>query len=248
MFMLFFVKQCNQSIRKTCNCLFSFQILAMTSDKYLAIKYPHKASVYSTPRRTRLVILAIFLFTTLYNIPNYFLMALDGDSCHGYAVKGLFTKVFAWFSVCINCVIPFTLLVYMNYHIVQKVRQSRKQFFSKKYEIRASVVAATKSQRQASIRSLQDPGNKAKSTENQLTRMLVLVAILFLILNAPTYARFVYTTLFTAKTAKQYASFFLFLQISQKLYVTNNCINFVLYMGSGRKFRRELWEIISCKC
>ena len=168
--------------------------------------------------------------------------------CHGYAVKGLFTKVFAWISVCINGVIPFTLLVYMNYHIVQKVRQSRQQFHNKKYETRTAVAGVPNSEQEKSVRKRQNQRIKVKSAENQLTIMLVLVAILFLILNAPTYARFVYTTLFTAKTAKEYASFFLFLQISQKSYFINNCINFILYMVSGQKFRKELWEVVSCKC
>ena len=164
----------------------------MTSDKYLAIKYPHKASVNSTPCRTRLVISVIFLLTFSYNIPNFFLMGLDGDKCHGYAVKGLFTQVFAWISVCINGIIPFTLLVYMNYHIVQKVRQSRKQFRNTTHEARTVIVMTSDNQRTLSTRSKDDQGSKAKSAENQLTIMLHLVAILFLILNAPTYARFVY--------------------------------------------------------
>ena len=226
-----------------------FQILAMTSDKYFAIKYPHKASVYSTPHRTRLIILTIFLLALGYNIPAFFLQGLDGDNCHGFAVKGIFTKVLVWISAFVSGVIPFTLLVYINFHIVQTVRKSRKQFHDKKNEIKDVVQRASKSEHDISSNRIDDPKDprrKSKSAENQLTVMLVLVAILFLVLNAPTYVRFVYTSLFKAKTAREYASFFLFMQISQKLYLLNNCINFALYMGSGRKFRKELWEIIWC--
>ena len=37
----------------------TFQILSMTLDKYIAIKWPHKAATYSTPSRAKIIVLAL---------------------------------------------------------------------------------------------------------------------------------------------------------------------------------------------
>ena len=48
----------------------TYQVLDMTFDKYIAIKLPHKAATYSTPRRAKFIILGIFFFTFIFNIPH----------------------------------------------------------------------------------------------------------------------------------------------------------------------------------
>ena len=42
------------------------------------------------------------------------------------------------------------------------------------------------------------------------------------------------------KSAKGIAEYFLFYNVAQKLYYTNNGINFFLYVMSGTKFRTDL--------
>ena len=42
----------------------TFQVLAMTFDKYFAIKWPHKAATYSTPSRAIKIVLGICNFCT----------------------------------------------------------------------------------------------------------------------------------------------------------------------------------------
>ena len=85
-----------------------------------------------------------------------------------------------------------------------------------------------------------------KSTENQVTIMLLLVTTLFLVLMLPAYVRCVYTQFRKVSTPAKYAGFVFFSQISQKLYYTNNAINFFLYCISGKKFRNDLKEILHC--
>ena len=48
------------------------QVLAMTFDKYLAIKSPHKAATYSTPRRAKIITIAVWVITVMYNIPHIY--------------------------------------------------------------------------------------------------------------------------------------------------------------------------------
>ena len=212
----------------------TFQVLAMTLDKYIAIKWPYKAAIYSTPRRAKITVTVVLICTIIYNLPQLYMAKLTGDACLAYAQGGMVAKVYSWLSFVVNAVIPFTLLIYMNHVIVKKVRSSHKMFGTN--ETHENEKHHQKSRREQAM----------KNTENQLTIMLLLVTILFVILMIPTYLRFVYTNFAKQDTPFNYASFLLFYHVSQKLYHTNNGINFFLYCISGQKFRNDLKEILGC--
>ena len=80
----------------------SYQVLAMTIDKYEAIKWPHKTAAYITPRRTNVVIFTLFTLGLFHNVPHFFITTLIGGKCYGYSVKGTFTKVYSWFTIVLN--------------------------------------------------------------------------------------------------------------------------------------------------
>ena len=50
----------------------TFQVLAMTIDKFIAVKWPHKAAIYSSAKRTRQTTIGIFICVLIYNIPHLF--------------------------------------------------------------------------------------------------------------------------------------------------------------------------------
>ena len=156
-----------------------------------------------------------------------------GKECLGLSVGGVLTKVYSMTSFCVYAVIPFAMLIYMNYIIVQRVRCSRKMF------------GGNKSQENVQISHMRQ--KTLRNAETQITIMLLLVTMLFLILMIPTYLRYVYTNFASRDTPAKYASLMLFYHISHKLYTTNNGINFFLYCISGQKFRNDLKEILGCK-
>ena len=205
----------------------TYLILTMTVDKFIAIKWPHKAATYSTPRRAILVCLGVIVCALCYNVPHLFATALVRDTCVAYVVGGLKTKIYSWITFLVNFVIPFSMLIYMNHAIVKAVRSSRKMF------------------RAGEDQRMDKRHRTMKSAENQLTIMLLLVTMLFLILLFPTYLRFIYSTFVGRDTPSKYASSMLFFQITYKLYTTNNGINFFLYCISGERFRNDLKEIVS---
>ena len=209
----------------------TFQVLAMSIDKYIAIKWPHRVAAYSTPRRTKVIIFAILTFVIIYNMPHFFITRVIEGKCYGYSAKTILTKIHSWLSFVINAVIPFTLLIHMNYIIVKTVRKSRKMF-------RSNDGTVSNETRQKTM----------KSAENQLTTMLFLVTTLFLFLLLPTYIRFIYATFVRSDTPSKFASSLLIFEISYKLYVTNSGINFFLYCVSGKKFRNDVKEILCCIC
>ena len=199
----------------------TYQVLAMTIDKYVAIKWPHRAATYSTPRKARFLALGVFVSTVSYNVLHLFLGGLLGGQCLAYVVGGTITRVYSWISFIVNGIIPFSMLIYMNYVIVQTVRKSRKMF--------KRTTTSSKENNHDGNRGMDTRHKTMKTAENQLTIMLLLVTILFSILLIPTYIRFIYLTFVKSDTPVKYARSMLIFQITYKLYVTNSGVNFFLY-------------------
>ena len=221
----------------------TFLVLAMTVDKYIAIKWPHKAAVYSTPRRALKTILITCIFVLIYNIPHWYLAKMVRDVCLTYVSDATLTKVYSWATFVLNAAIPFVLLCSMNCVIVKKVRQSHRMFGGTESAGQNEVQGQDQGQNNVANSKRQ---NKMKNTENQLIIMLLLVTTLFLILMIPTYIRFLYTSFVEGDTPARYAFLVFFFQLSYKLYNTNSAINFFLYCISGHKFRNDLKEILCC--
>ena len=53
------------------NC--TFQVVAMTLDKYIAIKWPHRAATYSTPKRAKLIVVTLYVVYVSIIFPIFFL-------------------------------------------------------------------------------------------------------------------------------------------------------------------------------
>ena len=209
----------------------TFQVLAMTLDKYIAIKWPHRAATYSTPRRAKMISVSLYICSFIYNITPGFLSGLIDGLCFGFSINNITSRVYSWFSFVLNAIIPFTLLIHMNFVIVKTVRTSRKMFTTDDINTRME-------KRQKNM----------KSVENQLTIMLLLVTTLFFILLCPTYVRFIYMLFAKRDTPITYANTMIIFEVSFKLYVSNSGINFFLYCISGKRFRDDLKDILCCCC
>ena len=207
----------------------TFLIQGMTIDKYIAIKWPHRAATHSTPRRAKIIAVSLYVCAVSYNIPHFFLSSVVGGQCQAYAIKSVITSAYSWFSFVLNAIIPFTLLIYMNFVIVKTVRNSHRMF--------GNDDATT---------GMETRQKTMKSAENQVTIMLLLVTTLFLILLCPTYFRFIYLVFARRDTPFEYAKSLLIFQITSRLYMTNSGINFFLYCTSGQKFRNDLKAILCC--
>ena len=56
-----------------------------------------------------------------------------------------------------------------------------------------------------------------------------------------------YALLVKIDTPRMFAGYYLFYHVSQKMLLTNNGINFFLYITSGQKFRTDLLKLFQCK-
>ena len=107
-----------------------YQVLAMTVDKYIAIKWPHKAASYSTPRRAKFILIGVFIFSLIFNVRHIFMTSLVRDKCRVYVHGGLTAEVLSWVTFIVNGIIPISMLIYMNFVIIQTVKNSDQMFES----------------------------------------------------------------------------------------------------------------------
>ena len=170
-------------------------------------------------------------------IPHFFLSSVIDGQCINFGIRSMITSVYSWLSFVLNAVIPFTMLIHMNYVIIKVVRESKKLFDGNDANTRQRIGQGMDTRQKT-----------MKIAENQLTTMLLLVATLFLILLCPIYFRFIYLVFVKRdrSTPFDYARSTLIVQITSKLYITNSGINFFLYFLSGKKFRDDLKQTISC--
>ena len=86
--------------------------------------------MYSTSKRVRAIHFGVIACALSYNIPHLFAASVVDGECLSYSVGGTITRVYSWITFAINGIIPFTMLIYMNFVIVLIVRNSRKMFRS----------------------------------------------------------------------------------------------------------------------
>ena len=80
----------------------TYQVLAMTVDRYIAIRWPHKAATYSSPKRAKIIIVTILIFVSIYNVLHLIITAVVKGNCYGYSVKSIATRVYSWFTFVLN--------------------------------------------------------------------------------------------------------------------------------------------------
>ena len=124
----------------------------------------------------------------------------------------------------------------MNFIIIQTIKNSGKIFES----------TSKLKNDSHSKKGMEKRQKKIKSAENQLTVMLLLVTILYLVLQIPTYIKTIYSTFVTQDTPFKYVNATLSLMITHALSITSSGINFFLYCISGQKFRDDLKEMFCC--
>ena len=130
---------------------------------------------------------SVYISVFIYNIPHFFLSIVIGRRCLNFGIRGVITSIYSWFSFVLNAIIPFTMLIHMNYVIVRAVRNSRVFF-------KGSDTGKGRDQ------GMEMRTKIMKSTERQLVIMLLFVTILFLILLCPNYFRFIYLVLASRDT------------------------------------------------
>ena len=205
----------------------------MTFERCYSILQPHKAASFNTVKRTRIIIVCIFLFFFSYCIPYLFITGNNGRFCipNRFASDRGLGEFYYWLSEIFLFIFPFLSLLTMNCVIIHTLRTRSKHN-----------ILGTKGQGQSEGQNI-----KAKHTEKQIITMLLLITFVFLALNIPTRSLVFYLNFYSANTPYYYAGLHLFYQIGEKSFYTNHGINFFLYVMAGQKFRRDLKDLFVSK-
>ena len=196
----------------------AYEILLMTLDKFIAIKMPHKAASICTAKRAKILSTINLVVTLVFYLPNWYFSSTLGNTiqCSRYVKKGWYVNLFMYVAFVINPLVPVLAISLMNFVIIRAVWKSR------------------------NIR-----GNQGeKSTERQVTVMLILVSVMFIILLLPFEIRDLYHYYSSQpSTPKEFANFVFSFRLTKEIFNLNYGINFFLYLISGSKFRGDLKSI-----
>ncbi len=225
-------------------------VFMVTLDRCLAIKYPYKGMTWRTPSNARRTVIILAFISLLLNLPFYFISRLDKDGthCSAFSVKSTLTKCYAAINIITLCLVPFGAILTMNSILIQVIReraQIKQEIIERRSLGSIDIVVEGPSQIQDSCdanSSLQSKPSsiKVKSREVQLTAILISISFALLTLTLPQYIRYaMYLFIDKDTNPVEYANYFLFYNISQKLYFTNNACNFYLYCLGSTKFRLD---------
>ncbi|CAH1796908.1 unnamed protein product [Owenia fusiformis] len=107
-----------------------FVIVAMTCDRFTAIKAPFKRYMCMKECKLRVILTGGFLFLVVYNLPHLWTTSVmaNGIFCEGASTVDTVSRVFSWANICLAVLFPFFVLLALNVTIILEVRKSRRFF------------------------------------------------------------------------------------------------------------------------
>ena len=217
-------------------------VVAMTAERFVAIRFPFWAHVHLTRRKSVYVIIGVAMAVLALDAHNLITrtMLVNANGCHVCFAKvsetldmsyGFFyIYIWPWIDASVSSFFPSIALAIFNPLIIHTVRQR---------------AAEQKQLSDGGIKPGQ--GTSQKGTEQQITTMLLFVTFSFIILTTPIAVTLILEKSWVPpKEAHGRAIWQLWRTIASNMMCTNHAINFLLYSLSGQKFRRELRRIFQC--
>ena len=205
----------------------------VTIHRTIAVKIPHKARTYSNMKSVRIQAVCLTIFAVLFCLPRFFeitVMKREGNYYPSHTDFYKWESYQIWYknvavNILINC-IPLFILSLLTWQLVRDIRRA---------------LAA----RLAMSGNHGDPNNHRVGL--QLTIVLVLVVIVFLLCQIPHTIYAILRVLLPESDHKCGTAFYYFMNISDTLNVFNSSINFVLYCLAGKRFRNQFMKLFHCQ-
>ena len=178
----------------------------MTFERFYSIIRPHKAASFNTVKKAKIIIVSIFVFFTVFNIPHPFFIEMDGLRLYGLGKD----KSCSW----------TVLLVYFNDHGFYFA------LYSLLLAMNCVIIHTLKSRSNLTISRSQSQGQgcseghapKSRNPDNQITVTLLVVTFSFLALTTPAYLNIVYLIVVgMGSTPKGFATSYLFYHLGEKM-------------------------------
>lgn len=236
----------NPSACKILNFLtyFSFQysawlLVAMTTERFIAIHFPLKAIECATVSRAKKVSAALLVIFILINCHFFWTVTISGQFCSpapGYV--DFHDAAMPWIDATLYSFAPFLILLTLNVVIIRdnkRATQFRKTVRRKSYTVES------------------EKNMEKRHFHHKLTIMLLSVTFTFLVTSAPKvvlfsirYNYFDFSSSFPIDF-ERLALYLLVSRITDLFIHMNHATNFLLYCITGQRFRKELRKFCLCK-
>ncbi len=207
-------------------------VVAMTTDRFLVVWFPFKASIWCSSRRARIVTLVMTFVIMLYNLHVFWTLGLRSyrggkvTACGPSMDDTFMENIFPVMKLISYSVLPFMIVLILNLAITIKLWTNR-----------AAIRRAA---------SDSEAGSSSRSAQNRITIMLLTVSFMWLVLTGP------FTLWSVLKiprgSLRARAQIFLFRTFCFLLLYVNHGINFYLYCLAGRRFRQDLKDVLCGPC
>ena len=208
-------------------------VVLMTAERFLAVLWPLKISSWINMTRARVAVALLYVTFATLNI--MYLFAVQWEplplgvvyTCNYMPeYKAFFSKIWPFIDMSIYAYIPLILIFVLNISIILSLGRARNQ--------------------QAEMR-----GDSRGSGESggQVTAMLLTVSITAFVLICPYTILYIYIQLGLwdyRANGHTFAIYSLSLTLTNLLAELNHCINFLLYVATGKRFRQEIKKLCCC--
>lgn len=206
-------------------------ICAFTVDRFIAVVFPFRKSTICTRRNAYIAIAVVYILAVAKNVETLatrrIIQQANTTKCktpdpqHAYYN----TYIRPWLVFTLVTAIPCLLILSCNLCIIKTL-----------YDMKKSEAACMRAKN----------GRKGIGAQvASMTRMCLTVSCTFLLLVSPSIVLLIGRPYWTT-SPEQKAQYNLARAIGNLCQYTNNSINFLLYFGSGRAFRKEIFDKLSC--
>ncbi|XP_046552267.1 FMRFamide receptor-like [Haliotis rubra] len=219
-----------------------YTTVMVTVERCVAVVKPLKAAVVFTQKRTNQILVAIFIFSVIFNIPRCMEHSLKLGSPTISVTKSVFydTAFYTVYLIYINFIvhfaIPFTLIAVFNVLMIHTLRNVTRGY--KKHDKSKAVIELNVN---VGNRSSSGTGNKLCGT------VLAVTSLFFLCHLVPAVALVLEQTENAKRLGDCSAACSRVSSLGDTLIIVCSATNFILYCMFGRKFRL-VFQALFCPC
>lgn len=228
-------------------------IIAVTIERFIAVKFPLRAPRMCNVTRARIVIVTVIVAILLLNSHIFWTVELKHNGHNGTVdskceasehPQVLVREVLAWVDAAVYSFVPFIIITILNILIVRQVLYARERRTKlQNMELTTNF-----------LRSNKGSNKRPNESSKKLTCMLLAVSFTFLLTTLPMNVLLIVSAFMESDGSadpqtreKRYAQVTLARTIVELLMYINHSVNFFLYCATGRKFRRQVKDML-CRC
>ncbi|XP_064630682.1 growth hormone secretagogue receptor type 1-like [Lineus longissimus] len=216
----------------TCGMTSGLILAAMSIDRFIAIRYPMTAKTICTVKKAKIIVITIPMIVTGLNLSTFFCHSImkDGTSGVEFLVVSVpdnpvFEVLFTNFQLIFGSILPSVIIIASNIGIVTTIRKASRD--------RAKMGVGT--------------GKDSQKRESQLTSMLILVSVAYLVFTIPHKLFYQLFNAIPAVNAPYDMSniywnlkFNIIVVLLFNIWLCNHAVNFFLYcIAGGRGYRED---------